>query len=78
MYKEIEDKLDKALTETTDEEIRERLKRDANYIHVDFDSCFWTSLEMLIHCIKIDPRCDKEYLIKGLENTLKEGYDLRR
>ena len=48
------------------------------FIRTEPNSHFWTSIEMLINCIKTDPNCDKEYLIKGLENTLKQGYDLRR
>ena len=59
------------------------MKNNINFFQVEPDSHFWTSIEMLlnnlngykqsgINLVNID------YLIKGLENTLKQGYDIKR
>ncbi len=46
-----------------------------NFMQVEKDSHHWTSLEMLINNL-MHSQMGVDYLIKGLENTRKYGYDI--
>lgn len=49
---------------------------NARYSRVVPDSHFWTDLEQLLEFFK-HQEMSQEYLLTGLENTLKNGYDLQ-
>ena len=43
------------------------------------NSHFWTSLDQMLEFLKYKGETvDKQYLKEGIENTIKEGYDLAR
>ena len=50
-----------------------------NYSRVEPDSHFWTDLNMILNLEKLAPQylC-KEYLLTGLKNTLKHGYEINQ
>jgi len=49
----------------------------ARYTQVVSDSHFWTDLEQLLEFFK-HQELSKEYLLSGLKNTMKNGYDLQK
>lgn len=48
------------------------------YYHVVEDSYFWSDLTQLIEYLKYHPRPDRDYLTLGLQNTIKNGYSLKK
>ena len=42
------------------------------------NSHFWTCLEELINIIQLNKSISKKYILKGLKNTLKQGYDIKK
>lgn len=46
-----------------------------NYMHIDFSTSHWTSLEMMLNYFRLRPY-NKEEIIMHFENTIKEGYKL--
>lgn len=50
----------------------------ANFVYFDPNSHFWTNLDMLLNWARLAPDFNRDYLIKGLENTKKNGYELVR
>ncbi len=46
------------------------------------NSHYWTDLNMLLNYLKFHPSLKiidlKEYLMTGIENTLKQGYDIQK
>jgi hypothetical protein len=51
-------------------------KTKTNYMHIVPNSHFWTDLNQLLEHLKYQ-EITKEYLKIGLENTLKQGYNLK-
>lgn len=52
----------------------------SNYLHVEPNSHFWTDIKMLMNFI-VHQRMSgyaKEYLLRGLKNTLDRGYDIQQ
>lgn len=49
----------------------------ARYTRIVQDSHFWTDLEQLLEFFK-HQEMSQEYLLTGLENTMKNGYDLQK
>jgi hypothetical protein len=48
-----------------------------NYYHVEPNSHFWTDLNMILNHEKFAPQyLTKKYLLIGLKNTLKHGYEI--
>lgn len=47
------------------------------YSQVQLDSHFWTNLEQLLEFLKYQ-KINKEYLLTGLRNTKKNGYELQK
>jgi len=47
-----------------------------NYVYVVPNSHFWTDLNQLTNALEIDPP-SKEYILIGLDNTIKNGYDIQ-
>jgi len=46
-------------------------------VYVAENSHFWSSLEMLRNCIATYSKCDKTYLLNGINNTIAQGYRLK-
>lgn len=53
------------------------MKTQNNYHHVVPDSQFYTDLEQIITSLKSGVY-DREYMIIGLQNSIKNGYNLRK
>lgn len=47
-----------------------------NYVQVEPNSHFWTDLNQIVMAFDVNP-IDKEYLLIGLNNTIKNGYKLK-
>lgn len=47
-----------------------------NYLHVVPNSYFYTDLNMIIENIKSNPKFTMDELLIGLENTIKNGYNI--
>lgn len=51
---------------------------ELNYYHyTDANSHYWPKIEYLLNWLKLIAVLDKDYLVRGLENTLKNGYDIQ-
>lgn len=50
----------------------------ANYMQVVPNSHFWTDLNQIITSFDVTPVPTKEYLLIGLNNTIKNGYKLKQ
>lgn len=51
----------------------------ANYMHVEPNSWFYTDLNQLLTNIKYQPQIlTKEYLLVGLNNSLKQGFEFKK
>jgi len=50
-------------------------KISTDYVQVVPDSHFWTDLNHLINCLELT-KVSKQYLITGLNNTIKNGYEI--
>lgn len=51
-----------------------------NYLSVDENSHFWTDINQMLEWLKYINDCTPnaiEYLKEGLENTLKQGYNIQ-
>lgn len=51
-----------------------------NYMHVEPNSHFWTDLTQLTNSIEfgwLNPEIGKEFILIGLDNTIKNGYKLK-
>lgn len=54
-----------------------KINTSANWFHVEPNSHFWTDLNQIIVSLEVNPP-DKEYILIGLNNCIKNGYKLKR